>query len=333
MFEDRSPLLTQSTCGRHHRKHRHRQHSQTHQKRQKNETTEPQKFPEEFNLCDKVYFIWDQGKVGACTAHASIILFMMIRAEAGYSPLVFSRRWLYFMVRFVNKLRQQNGGKLPDNWYDQTQSKGSIVTDDQGAISDDCLQVIVTKGCPLESSYPYITHESREGIKTPSESLKIEAARYIPPGGAKLYVDRENGRADGLLLDPASLLDAIKTQLYRHRRPVIVGFRCYGKSSRDELIRLDSRGFLKIPKKHKKIIEAHEIVIVGWDDRHQCLVCLNFWGNHWGIQPHRAKTRGYFYMSYKFAFHVRKLHTGAKQYDQTSDFRTLVMDPFIPKCN
>jgi hypothetical protein len=282
-------------------------------------------FPDKFDLCKYTPFVFDQGRQGSCTANATLMMYMIQRKILGYEPVVFSRRWLYFMERFRETLEQQYN-ELPNDWFGRVQTEGNIVTGDNGADANDGILTLLQYGCPLESNFPYVLDGTDPAAnKIPPPSLNSIAKWYIPKNGSDIYVDSSDNTLTGTLLDPESLKNAIKNELFVNKRPVILGFECYAPDQYTNPISLDDNGILQLPPSDFIVVGGHEVTIVGWDDSKGFLI-QNSWGPGFGIRPPNAKSAGYFYMSYSYALHINYGVDGIK-YDIAAEFRTIKMDP------
>ncbi len=70
---------------------------------------------------------------------------------------------------------------------------------------------------------------------------------------------------------------------------VVLGFMVY-----PNFYRTRHDGKMRMPLVHTGPVGGHAILVVGYDDPSQCLICRNSWGRDWGAD-------GYFYMPYAFA--------------------------------
>ena len=233
-------------------------------------------YPSQFNLCQYSTEVFDQGQLGSCTANAVSLMYSITRNSLGYPPVTFSRLWLYFMERFREELQSENGNVLPPDWFDRVDQEGYIVQGDKGGFGEDGINVVIERGCPLESDYPYIVESAND---TPPTGLKGNASMYIPKSGADIYVDTINGIANGSLVDPNTLKNSIKQQLYENKRPVVLGFMCYSPDQNGPPVTLDYQGVMQLPPSNWAVVGGHEVTIVGWDDTKKGFLIQNSWGS------------------------------------------------------
>lgn len=78
--------------------------------------------------------------------------------------------------------------------------------------------------------------------------------------------------------------------------PVVFGFECFAELESQQ-VALD--GILPMPSQPNNSIGGHAVNIIGYDDSVQSFLCLNQWGEAWGIKA-PASLQGCFWMPYAY---------------------------------
>lgn len=85
-------------------------------------------------------------------------------------------------------------------------------------------------------------------------------------------------------------LQEIKRVLAVDKHPVLMGMEVFESFESEAVAKT---GVMPMPKAGEQNLGGHAVLIVGYDDKKQCLIVRNSWGAEWG-------DKGYFYMPYQF---------------------------------
>lgn len=146
----------------------------------------------------------------------------------------------------------------------------NTVNEDSGAFIRDGMRVLAEIGVAPESYFPY---DVSKFTQTPSPDAEKAAASFkIDEYHRVLSItDMKHALVDGL--------------------PVVAGITVYDSFESSEVART---GVVPMPNKAtENKLGGHAILIVGYDDEKQWVICRNSWGEGWG-------DRGYFYLPYTF---------------------------------
>lgn len=155
------------------------------------------------------------------------------------------------------------------NYYNARAMENSIQSD-SGAVIRDGIKSIAKQGICPETFWPYIIERFAErptGIAY-KEALKHTAISYqaVPPN-----------------------LETIKKVIVSER-PVVFGFTVYSSFESETT---EQTGYMQMPDSSDVVVGGHAVVVTGYDDESQHLICRNSWGETWGDS-------GYFYMPYSY---------------------------------
>ena len=208
--------------------------------------------------------IWQQGRLGACTAHGLLRAFHYAAKKAGHDLAMRSRLALYFMER------------------DKEGTTGS----DAGAVIADGIQVLLEQGVCPETEWTY-------------DDTPADPRTGIFPAGAKpalrptdqCYADAKKS----VILKTAEItctLDQIKAALTLGF-PVVLGSPVYEEEWMGQ--QASQTGVIAYPGPRSRLVGGHCFVLSGyWNDAKRQLGMDNSWGTGWG-------DHGSGYLDYNYA--------------------------------
>lgn len=210
------------------------------------------------DMRDRCPSIYDQGKLGSCTANAVCGNYAFIyMKEHNIAPNINENIVLntdteeFFSRLFV--------------YWNERKLEGTTDTD-SGASLRDGITVIHKSGVPLEKYWPYdITKFAVE----PDDAAKVCAQHHLAITYAKLKKDPNQLR-----------------QCLANGDPFVFGFTVYESF---ESANTAATGIMTVPKSSEKILGGHAVMCVGYDYNKKVWIVRNSWGNEWG-------DKGYFYM-------------------------------------
>ena len=228
--------------------------------------------PSTWSLKSKFPPVYDQGKLGSCTANGitSVFEYALIREQlTDFQP---SRLFLY---------------------YNERDMEGTVATD-SGAEIRDGIKTLFTLGVCPETDWPYDI--TQFAVKPPDECYKNAAFDR----SVQYY------RVDQTLEQ--------LTASIRHGFPVVFGFTVF-ESFESETVA--DTGVMPMPQAGEKVLGGHCVVMVGYDNEKQAVLCRNSWSENWG-------DGGYFWMPYEFITNS----------EYCSDFWVVekVCEGYPPKC-
>jgi C1A family cysteine protease len=221
----------------------------------------PVTLPDRIDLREQCPEVVDQGSIGSCVANACCSAMAFLEREA-LASLFFSRLFLYYFTRVA---------------------EGIPPTEDSGTLIRVAIQVLIERGVPYESTWPYDPAEERFSL-VPSSEAQAEALEHR----ALFFYSCVN-------TDGAPSLFAIKASLSQGF-PVVVGFAVPENMMSAECA---ETGIVEFPASGEGLVGGHAVLRVGYDDNMMvgsdkgAWLCLNSWGSSWGIN-------GYFWLPYRF---------------------------------
>lgn len=173
--------------------------------------------------------VLDQGQLGACVAHGTCGAVLFRQPD-----FMLSRLWLYYNAR-----------KLEGTTHE-----------DAGCEIRDAVKVLVSKGAPPETDWPYDISKfaKRPPAKATNDAKKeviLKYERIATPQDARACI------ASG--------------------SPYIVGFTLFESFESDEVAKT---GMVPMPKEGERIIGGHCVLGFGYDETHD--EYLNSWSDQWG---------------------------------------------------
>lgn len=205
--------------------------------------------------------VYDQGRIGSCTANAIAAALDFARIKNGVQPITPSRLFIYWQERNAE-------GTVPK---------------DAGGVLRDGIKLVNSVGAPPEALWPYddtpadpSTHLWPEGARPtimPDEVAQQEASSYE----SIIY-----------LAVPQSL-DQMRGCLAQGF-PFVFGFQVYAGFESQEVAQT---GDAYLPSSGEACLGGHAVLCVGYDDGSRRFMCRNSWGEGWGRD-------GYFTMPYEY---------------------------------
>lgn len=199
-------------------------------------------YPEVTSLRDYIFEIEDQGRIGSCTANATVSACELIASRAG-KAVDLSRLFNYWQSREADQMLGQEGATLRS-----------------------AVKQAAKKGLPLETTWPY--NENAANVK-PSDAAYTEA------------LQRPITRYERIMLNPDSWqgnIAAIKSAV-SEGFPVVFAARI---TSQWMDLRGKNQNYLGTgygPGSFP-VVGNHAMVIVGYDKN--TFHVQNSWGNNWG---------------------------------------------------
>lgn len=215
--------------------------------------------------------VYDQGKLGSCTANS-----------------------LAFCYHFDELLNRESNRKIVDNedtskitvqvsqketnvfipsrlfiYYNERNLEGTV-DKDAGAEIHDGIQVMNTIGVCPETDWVY------------------DISKFAVKPDEKCYTEAQNHKT--ILYNALDQnLDQLKACLISGF-PVAFGFVVYQSFESDYV---KQTGQVPMPEPGEKVLGGHAVALVGFDDKQKVFIVRNSWGSSWG-------DRGYFYMPYEY---------------------------------
>lgn len=210
------------------------------------------------NTCPAVY---DQGRIGSCTAQAIAGAIECERVKQKLKPLSPSRLFIYYNERVIEK----------------------SVMYDAGAMIRTGMKTIAAQGVCSETCWPY--NDTPANIYTyrwqPTAKPAIKPPRTCYQNALFTKVSRYL-RVDQNLTSMKSCL--------AEGYPFVFGFSVYESFESDIVAQT---GIVPMPSPTEQNLGGHAVLCVGYDDATSRFLVRNSWGNAWGQQ-------GYFTMPYEY---------------------------------
>ena len=218
----------------------------------------------------KNFKIVDQGQEGSCTANAGCgAMFMRdvieylaqnpdINLDTALSTVPYlSRNYVYYYERDLE----------------------GTTASDSGATIADLINVLMKRGAPKETSYPY---DDSKFAQQPPSSLDAEAAENKDVDGDIAYQVIDTKASD--------LIQQLKTAVYKGYG-VVFGTKIFQSFESDDV---GKTGDVPMPTIYDSYLGGHALTIVGFDDVTQRFLIANSWGTGWGKQGFITMPYDYF---------------------------------------
>ena len=228
------------------------------------------------NKCPDVY---DQGKLGSCTANSLAFCYHFDELLQKESNLFVSNRVFDVDIEFndtskvtIKQLQKETNIFVPSRlfiYYNERNLEGDV-SKDAGAEIHDGIQVMNTIGVCPESDWPY------------------DILKFAVKPDEKCYTEAQNHKT--ILYNALDQnLDQLKACLISGF-PVAFGFVVYQSFESDYV---KQTGQVPMPEEGEKVLGGHAVALVGYDDSKKVFIVRNSWGSSWG-------DHGYFYMPYQY---------------------------------
>jgi C1A family cysteine protease len=210
------------------------------------------------STCPPVY---DQGRIGSCTANAIGAAFESETTKQGLPDFMPSRLFIY---------------------YNERAMEGHTATD-SGAQIRDGIKSVATLGVCAETEWPY--------DDTPATS----DGGPFPPGARDGEKPTDTCYKDALD-NKATTYSRVLRNLDQMRGclaagyPFVFGFTVYESFESQEVAK---SGVVPMPAPDEQVLGGHAVLAVGYDDSTQTFLVRNSWGANWG-------QAGYFTMPYAY---------------------------------
>ncbi|HEY2766110.1 MAG TPA: C1 family peptidase [Pseudonocardiaceae bacterium] len=204
--------------------------------------------------------VYDQQKIGSCTANAIAGAFEFDLMKQKLADLMPSRLFIY---------------------YNERAMEGNVGNDSGAQIRDGVKSVAKLGVCP-EKEWPYDGSPPDDNGNWAAD----DRAGQKPPGSC--YAQALNHRATTYQRVPQSL-DQMRGCLAAGY-PFIFGFTVYDSFEGHQVA---TTGVVPMPQPGESVLGGHAVLAVGYDDATQCFTVRNSWGSGWGQE-------GYFTMPYAY---------------------------------
>lgn len=197
--------------------------------------------------------IWNQGRIGSCTAQGILRIYLKVMKKLGYDTTPLSRLMLYYLEREAER----------------------TIRLDAGAQIRTGIQMLVKYGCCLESEWPY--------DDTPADPRTGNFAPEARPAIKPTDVCFKSAQDHQLLVyrSVAPTLDQVKAALLADHA-VVYGCTMYPGATGPQA-RLS--GIWPIPNRGERPVGGHAKAFNGyWDDEKQLIGFDNSWDIKWGYQ-------------------------------------------------
>lgn len=210
--------------------------------------------------------LYDQGKLGSCTANAigaghqySQIKGMLPAGTPDAAAIAAAVARSFIPSRLFT-------------YYNEREMEGTV-SEDAGAILRDGLKCVANQGVCEETMWPYDV--SKFTIR-PTDDCYTEA----------LYHQVVSYRA---VQQTPDQMKGCLAEGY----PFVFGFAVYESFESEKVTRT---GVVPMPGRREQMLGGHAVLAVGYDDEKQWGIIRNSWGPNWG-------DHGYFYLPYAYFTH------------------------------
>lgn len=217
--------------------------------------------PATVDLRDQFPAVYDQGRIGSCTANAIAAAFEFDLRKQQLNEFMPSRLFIYYNERAME----------------------GHTSYDSGAQIRDGIKVMANLGVCPETEWPYDdTPAEYDGGPFPPGSRDAEQ----PP--KQCYADALNSRVTTYRRVTPST-DQMRGCLAAGY-PFVFGFSVYASFESQEVAKT---GVVPMPQPGEQLLGGHAVVAVGYNDAAQTFTVRNSWGANWGQS-------GYFTMPYPY---------------------------------
>ncbi len=219
------------------------------------------RLPPRVDLRPNLPAVYDQGRIGSCTANAIAAALQFCQIKQGVPNFTPSRLFIYWNERNLE----------------------GTVTRDAGAVIRDGIKVVNTVGACKESSWAYddTPADALTGVwpanAKPRQKPNCLAFHYAKDADAVAYL--------AVIQD----IDQIRGCLAQGF-PVVFGFQVF---TAFESADMAQHGDLVRPGPGEVNLGGHCVLCVGYDDATGRVLCRNSWGKDWA-------QGGYFWMEYSY---------------------------------
>jgi C1A family cysteine protease len=204
--------------------------------------------------------VYDQGRIGSCTANAIAAALEFDMMKQGLEVFTPSRLFIYYNERAI---------------------EGTTGSDAGAQIRDGIKSVASQGDCP-ESQWTYDDTPALDDGVFPPGAKPAQAPPQACFDDAIKHEALEYQSVDQNLADMKGCLSS--------GYPFVVGFTVYESFESDEVAQ---SGDVPMPGASERVVGGHAVLVVGYDDEDRLFICRNSWGSAWG-------DAGYFYMPYAY---------------------------------
>jgi C1A family cysteine protease len=220
--------------------------------------------PKIIDLRNNFCIVYDQGKLGSCTANALAAAVSFEEKKDKNIDILPSRLFIYYNERSLNNtINEDSGAALSDGII--AIQKWGVCPENMWKYNDACLDNNGSKN--TEGKYQFEI--------TPSVECYKIASSYTVPTNACVNVN------DGDLFGIKKILS--------DGHPVVFGALIFVTFEH-----LAKNAIIPIPNViSENCLGGHALLFVGYDDEKELFIVRNSWGSHWG-------DKGYCYLPYKY---------------------------------
>ena len=198
-----------------------------------------------FSLKKYVNHIYNQGRLGSCTAFAIKSILKVLRPEFEFSALFLYQR----------ELMKDHPG---------------VTIEDRGTNALGGLEIISTLGICEEVYCPYTPLDAKGKPLLFGKPITMQA--YANAQTHKFFVYSDVSQ------NFPKLITTIQTCLNQGYF-VLLAFVCFESFITEEVTK---SGILPMPTSDDDLVGAHQVFVCGYDE--EFITCVNSWGFHWGQQ-------------------------------------------------
>jgi C1A family cysteine protease len=212
------------------------------------------------DLRDQCPEVYDQGRIGSCTANAIAAALEFDMMKQGRDVFTPSRLFIYYNERAI---------------------EGSIGSDAGAQIRDGIKSVASQGDCP-EGEWAYDdTPAGPDGVFPPGAKPATEP----PPSCYANAIQHKAMQYQSVDRNLADMKGCLSSGY-----PFVLGFTVFESF---ETPAVAQTGDMPMPGAAERVMGGHAVLAVGYDDEERVFICRNSWGPAWG-------DAGYFYMPYAY---------------------------------